>query len=135
MESIAASTPDTAKEGESDIFEAIDIIETIPEPTQENFLLKGFCELAVISIVGAAKIGALDSDDPCDFDFDATTAAEEQRFGEALDDVNTSFEKGGIDDFADTELGQQLAEMNDDFDAAADLEEFLRDEYGAGACP
>lgn len=137
LESIADVTPAAAEQGKADIFAAEDVLEAIPAAsrTQENYLQLGFTQLAIISVVGVAEVGALDSDDPCDYDFGAVNSAEEARFKGSLADVNGNFVNAGIDDFATTGLGEQLTNMKNDLDAATDLANYLETEFDAAACP
>jgi hypothetical protein len=132
MQSVAAVTPSAAKEGKADIYAAIDLLEGIPTDsrTKENYLQLAFSQLAVVAIVGAAQIGALDSEDPCALDFSGTTNEDETRFNDSIDNVNANFENAGIEDFSTTGLGEELADINTQLDAAADLQAFLEDQFG-----
>ena len=136
MQSIENATPAAAADGKTDIFLADDLLRTIPDAskTQENFLQAAFSDLALISVIGVATVGALDTEDPCELNFAVITSDESSRFDRALDEVGTHFEGAGIE-FAGTELANQLTQMQTDLDGALDLATYLETEFEATLCP
>ncbi len=137
LETIQAKTPAAAVAGRNDILRAETLLaDSIPDAskTNQNYLQLGFAQLAIISVI-LGDIGALASDDPCDYTFDAVSTADEQRFQDSLDEVNGNFESSGLEDFSQNDLGQQITQIDNDLQAAADLAAYLESEFDVSACP
>jgi hypothetical protein len=137
LASIETITPAAATSGKADIYRAMDLLEGIPAAslTKDNYLQLGFTQLATISIVGVVTIGALETEDPCALNFSAVDSADNSRFTHSLASINGNFIGAGIEDFATTDLGQQITQMQSDLNAAADLTTYLQSEFGSQTCP
>jgi septal ring factor EnvC (AmiA/AmiB activator) len=128
--------PEGEPTGQVNIFTAIDLLKGLDPAAlnQDDYLLLSLAQLAVISSV-LATIGVFESDDECDYQFDAVSSTEETRFEQSVDPdtgVNDSLDNANIEA---EELKTQITEINNDLQAATDFIEYLESEFDTTACP
>jgi len=137
MQAIRSATPSVSVERASKVLDVVELLDTIPleNQTPETFFLRGLIDLGIISYVAVVIVNALESEDPCSYNFSAADQLVGSRFRQSLVSVNDNFARSGLEQFNESPLGVQLLNLNTTLEIAPSLIAFLIAEYGAEACP
>ena len=111
------------------------------------WLHMAFARLLEINVIGVIKTGALSDDNHCnadpnqgpdgipdDYDSSALTPEDTARFQENVAKLGGDFENAGFS--SDAEIIQSVERIEDDLATFASVEDYLDNQFGAGApCP